>query len=72
MNKANLYKPIHSTNVGPIPIVVKAIVTPRADALAEGMPISSTKTVDYVLYEALSDDLKRRIELEVQALMTAK
>lgn len=71
-NKADLYQPVENIRVGPPPIVLRTIITPRADGLVEGMPTSAKQPAAYVLVSALPEDLQRRIQLAVQAIAAAK
>ena len=69
--KVDLYQPVEASRVGPPPLVIKAIVTPNRLEMAGGVPMSTRRVENYVLLSALPEELQRRIELAVQALVTA-
>lgn len=52
------------------PVVIDAFIQSNNE-IAGGVPSSHTRRESYVLYSALPDELKRRIEMAVQALAAA-
>lgn len=70
MQKVNLYQPLMADRVGPAPLVLRAAVTPNTDSVMGGVPISTTKVEAYVLLSALPQELRQRVELAVQALLS--
>jgi len=68
--KVDLYQPLVATRVGAPPLVLRAVVTPNVGNMVGGVPQSTTKIENYVLLSALPEELRRRVELAVQALIT--
>lgn len=69
MNKpTNLFDVIPADRVGPAPIFIKAQVTPTNQGLCEGVPASSTRIEYYVCLSVLPEELRKRVELAIQAL----
>lgn len=68
MQTIDLYQPI--AGAGPAPLVIRALVTPRTEHMVGGVPPNQTKVENYVLLSAMPDELKRRIEMAVQALLS--
>lgn len=66
--KVDLYSPILASRKGPAPLLIKVGVQ-KADIYTEGGPVvSNIKPEAYVLLSALPEDLRRRVEVAVQAL----
>jgi hypothetical protein len=63
-----MYKPIEAIQGQPPPIVLRAITRLKVEELAGGVPSSAARTHVYVLLEAMPSELRRRIELAVQAI----
>jgi len=70
-NSADLYQPIVSSRVGPPPVVIRTVVTPRNDGLVEGVPQTTRRGEAYILLSALPEELRRRVELAAQAIIAA-
>lgn len=70
-NVANLYKPILAAVAGPSPIVLTIVTAPSNGNVAGGVPLSTQKLENYILLSALPDELRQRVALAVQALVTA-
>lgn len=69
--RADLYQPIIATKAGPAPLTLRVGVL-NHDSMSEGVPSGGTvRGETYVLLSALPEDLRRRVELAVQALVTA-
>jgi hypothetical protein len=68
-NNANLYQPIVSTTVGSPPLVVRAVITPTVEHLQGGPMPQARRVESYILLSALPEELRRRVELAVQALV---
>jgi hypothetical protein len=68
---ANLYQPIVA-DAGPPPVVVRIVVPASNQMMSAGVPVASQKVEPYVLLSALPEDLRRRVELAVQALIAAR
>jgi hypothetical protein len=56
-----------ANRIGPPPVVLRVVVTPNNAELAGGVPMSPTRGETYVLMSALPEELRRRVELAVQA-----
>lgn len=69
--KADLYQPIIAANAGPAPLTLRVGVVNNS-SLSEGVPTGTLKGETYVLLSALPDELRRRVELAVQALLTGR
>lgn len=68
--KVDLYSPILSARKGAAPLIIKVGVQ-QADLYTEGGPVvSNIKPEAYVLLSALPEDLRRRVEVAVQAIVT--
>lgn len=67
----DLYQPLYASRVGSAPLVMRAVVTPNVENMGGGVPASTQKTEAYILLSALPEELRRRVELAVQALATA-
>jgi hypothetical protein len=68
--KVDLYQPIVAAKVGPAPLALRIGVTANNDSVAGGMPMSNLKVETYVLLSALPEELRRRVDLAIQALIT--
>lgn len=62
----NLYQPIQAQ--GPAPLVLRVVVAANNQMMVGGVPASSQRVENYVLLSALPEELRRRVELAVQAL----
>jgi hypothetical protein len=56
---------------GAPPLALRVGVT-RNDSLSEGVPVGNVRAETYVLLSALPDELRRRVELAVQALLSGQ
>lgn len=70
-NQADINKPIYSTVVGRAPLVIRAVTTSSNTLMVGGSSAVSQKVETYVLLSALPEELRQRVELAVQALVTA-
>lgn len=68
-NKADLYKPVVSSRIGPAPVVVRAVVTANTDYVMGGMPQAATRVENYILLSSLPNELQERVKTAVQALI---
>lgn len=68
MNKADLYKPVVASTVGPAPLVIRAVITPSND-LMQGASMASTRGESYVLLSALPQELQERVKTAVQMML---
>jgi hypothetical protein len=72
VQKIDLYAPIMAARKGPPPIALRVGVQP-ADVHTVGGPlVSSVKAETYVLLSALPEELRRRVETAVQALIAGQ
>jgi hypothetical protein len=67
----DLYAPIVSTNVGPSPLALRIVTTPNVGHVVGGVPVGNQRVESYVLLSALPDELRRRVELAIQASLAA-
>lgn len=67
--QADLYQPIMASRPGPPPLVLRVGVR-NANSISEGVPVGNVKAEAYVLLSALPEELRRRVELAVQALVS--
>jgi len=70
MQRVDLYQPIVASRVGPPPLTLRVGVTPNADSIAGGTQQGTLRAETYVLLSALPEELRSRIQLAVQALVT--
>ena len=66
----DLYQPIVATRVGAPPLTLRVGVTLDQNQMLGGPQQGSIRPETYVLVSALPEELQRRIELAVQALVT--
>ena len=72
MNKpVSIYQPIYSDRVGPAPLVLTVVTVKNNNGLVEGVPANAQKVEQYVLLSALPEELRKRVELAVQAMIAA-
>ena len=70
--RVNLYQPLIADRDGPPPIVLRVGVLNR-NSMSEGVPMGGiVKAESYVLLSALPEEIRRRVELAVQAIITAR
>lgn len=72
VQRVDLYQPILAARPGQQPLVVRVGVQ-NQNSISEGVPstLGQVRVESYVLLSALPEDLRRRVELAVQALITA-
>lgn len=63
----DLYAPIAASKIGPPPLALRIAVTPSANESVGGVPQSAVRPETYVLMSALPEELRRRVEIAVQA-----
>lgn len=69
MQKVNLFQPLLAAQGGAPPLVLRVGV-PNQNSISEGVPAGGQVRAEaYVLLSALPEDLRRRVELAVQALI---
>jgi hypothetical protein len=70
MQKVDLYQqPIEAVGDSHTPpLYVKVVTHPRTMEFVGGMPATATKTITYVLYDALPDELRARVKMAIEAL----
>jgi hypothetical protein len=66
--RVNLYAPIVATPGSP-PLALRVGIT-RNQSISEGVPMASTQVATYVLLSALPEELRKRVELAVQMLVS--
>lgn len=67
--RVDLYQPIVSARSGPVPLAIRVGV-PNQNSISEGVPSGGMKAETYVLLSALPEELRRRVELAVQMLIS--
>lgn len=65
----DMFKPIMANKAGPAPVFINAVVTPSNAGYVGGIPSKTQKIERYVLLSAMPDDLRRRIETAIEAIM---
>lgn len=68
--RVDLYAPIVAAR-GPAPLALRVAV-PNQMSIADGVPVGGMRSATYVQLEALPEELRRRVELAVQALISAR
>jgi hypothetical protein len=66
----DLYSPILSSRKGKPPLVLKVGVQGLDQYTVEGPQISPIKPEHYVLLSALPEELRRKVETAIQAMLT--
>ena len=70
--RVNLFQPLIADRDGPPPIVLRVGVLNR-NSMSEGVPQGGTiKPESYVLLSALPEEIRRRVELAIQALIAGR
>jgi hypothetical protein len=69
--RIDLYQPIMAANANPAPLALRVGV-PNNNSISEGVPSGQLKVETYVLLSALPEDLRRRVDLAVQALLAGR
>lgn len=69
MQKVDLYQPIVAASAGPAPLAIRVGVQ-NQNSISEGVPSGGMKAETYVLLSALPEELRRRVELAVQMLVS--
>lgn len=67
----DLYSPILASRKGKPPLVLQVGVQKQDQYTVEGPQVSPIKAESYVLLSALPEDLRRKVETAVQALLTS-
>lgn len=70
-NKADIYRPVVATHVGPAPMILKTIIKENNHSMVGGVPQAALKLEHYVLVSALPQDLQERIKTAIQTLIAA-
>lgn len=69
--RVDLYQPIVASQGGPAPLALRVGV-PNQNSISEGVPAGGLRGETYVLLSALPEELRRRVELAVQALLSGR
>lgn len=67
--RVDLYQPMISERPGPAPLALRVGV-PNHNSISEGVPSGGLRVETYVLLSALPEELRRRVELAVQMLVS--
>lgn len=68
--KANLYEVIHADRIGPAPLALRTVVTESPGYMMGGPVQAQRKAEVYIRLSALPEELRNRVELAVQALLS--
>lgn len=68
--QVDLYQPIMSARVGAPPLVLRVGVTSNVSMMEGGVPQSTVHGEDYVLLSALPPELRERVKIAVQSLIS--
>lgn len=70
--RVDLYQPMIADRNGPAPLALRVGIL-NNNSISEGVPSGGqVKPETYVLLSALPDELRRRVELAVQALVAGR
>jgi hypothetical protein len=69
MQQVDLYSPIQATRKGPAPLILRATTQPADVYTAGGAMSAPPKNEIYILLSALPEELRRRVETAVQAII---
>lgn len=69
-NKADFFRPIYASHVGPAPVTLRTVVTSNQDSIAGGVPQAALKGETYVLLSALPREVQERVKTAVQAIIS--
>ena len=68
--RVDLYQPIAASD-GRRPPLVLRVGVPNTQSISEGVPAGGYRAEQYVLLSALPTELRRRVELAVQSLISS-
>lgn len=68
--RVDLYQPIIAA--GPQPPLAIRVNVPNQYSISEGVPSGNLKPETYVLLSAIPEELRRRVELAIQALLAGR
>lgn len=68
--RVDLYQPIVAVRGGRPPLALRVGV-PNVESISEGVPAGGLRAETYVLLSALPEELRRRVELAVQTLISS-
>lgn len=63
-------QPIAAQEIGPPPLVLKLVSTPKKIETETGALSNTQKLNTYVLYDVLPEELKRRVKLAIETLQS--
>jgi len=69
--RVDLYAPLVNVRPGPAPLALRVGCTSNT-SISEGVPAASTRIETYVLMSALPEELRKRVELAVQLLISQR
>jgi len=70
VQRVDLYQPMLATSSQP-PLVLRTVI-PSQNSISEGVPSSGHRSEAYVLLSALPEEIRRRVELAIQMLLSAR
>ena len=72
MQRVDLFQPMLAASAGAAPLALRVGV-PNNNSISEGVPMGGqVRAETYVLLSALPEELRRRVELAVQALISGR
>lgn len=69
--RIDLFQPLVAIQGGPAPIAIRVGI-PNQNSISEGVPAGGHRVENYVCLSALPEELRRRVELAVQALLSGR
>jgi hypothetical protein len=69
--QVDLFAPIMNTRQGPAPLALR-VGCRNGNSISEGVPNGQVRVETYVLLSALPEELRRRVDLAVQALLAGR
>lgn len=71
LQRVDPFQPMVSARSGPMPLVIRVGV-PNVTSISEGVPSGPMRAEAYVLLSSLPEELRRRVELAVQAMIAGR
>lgn len=69
--RVDLYQPMIAARSGPAPLALRVGVA-NATSFSEGVPSGPMRVETYVLLSALPEELRRKVDLAVQLLISGR
>lgn len=68
VQRVDVYQPMIAARPGPAPLVLRVGIV-NGDSISEGVPTNTVKAEAYVRLSALPDEIRKRVENAIQALI---